>query len=264
MKNRTPFSIRQKRPPRSGADRPIVRLVLLAWMLAGSIVLPAAEVRWEGGYEEARSAAARDGQPILLLFPDAVGEIPRVLRGVATLKDVAESFHFASVRARELDELRETFRVVKLPSLLLLDRHGIFFERWEGNLGGEVWGQARQAVRRLRAREAEVAGRLAEGRRALERKDFAVALVRAREVQIHPQAGPGERGDARILESTALERAGVELRELLALEGLIPDVELRERLKKLKLRFPHALVEAQVEREVGRLAARKLGGGPGR
>jgi len=277
MKDRTFRSTGQKGPQGSCAyrDNPLVRscegtlrrpavVALLASILVGPIALPAADEHWEWGYDVAKAAAARDGRPILLLFPDAVGEIPRVLRNFPPLKDIAESFHFACVLARELEVLREVFRVVKLPSLLLLNRSGILFHRWEGNLGGEIWVQVRQALRRLRALEAEVANRLAEARRALERKDFAVVLARAREVQIHPQAGPGDRDGARELESTALERARIDLREILALEGLVPDVELRERLKKLKARFPHVLVEAQIERESARLAARKLGGATGR
>jgi len=173
---------------------------------------------------------------------------------------VLKQFHLARARSDDVQEILRLYGVERIPAILLLDRAGNSVERWEGRIPADLWTRIDRAAGRLRRSEEELSRALAGGRKALLEEDFAEALEAFGTVRSLARPGYPELAAATRLELEVLSRGTRELREVLAREGLVEDLDLREDLQQIKKRFPHPEMMKQVDRELERIKSRAIAG----
>ncbi len=215
----------------------------------------------EDSFEGARALSGADGKPVLLIFPAGrAADASSTLDDKAGLRRAQAKFHVARVRAADLPALLERFQVKRVPAVLLLDRHGGTWERWEPAIPTDLWAQVDRSSVRLKTLEEEVARSLAASRAALERKDYAGALAGARKVKARARPGSSEPDAASAVEADVLARAGEEIRRALAGEGITSDQEILADFKRLRGSFPQPEVQSLIDRETARIRSRPVGG----
>jgi hypothetical protein len=250
------------RPGRTGPRLPAAAIAAALSLSGTAPCASPPDAGWGGTLDEARRKALADGKPVLLYFPPVrAADAPPPLLDAASLRKVGDRFHLARARAADLQDLRGLLDLKKVPALFLLDRRGNMVERWgEDGIPSDVWTQVERAARRLRAAEEEMEAALAAARAAFARENFAAALSAVSRVRAAARPGYPEPAAAAELESAVLSRAAVEMRKVMARDGLAPDAAVLADLGRLKAAFPATAVVDAIAREEARIRTRNVGG----
>lgn len=218
---------------------------------------------WAADGGSALEAAPKGLRLVVLHFPAPVADASEP--DLADLK-IPEALHsrliFARVRADEVRELRDRFKVDELPALVLLDPYAAPLWRWTRTWAPRaVVSKLQEADRRLARMLERLDQKAGDAEAAWEAARVGEAIRGAREVLDEVRGDYPQVRRARKLLGAVRARAQDELLELLGNEGIASDRDLLAGLERLRERFRGLDgFERRLDREKMRLRDRSVGG----